>query len=135
MFQDNGFQKEYFQHEFDLFDGTPLHPVQFLELVAKAACKHSLLDFSPQYTSGAADSPDAKVTVIPVAHPKGNIWRDWNSELYSHVFCSMARRSSFVVPNPEDMYAGELHMTWLRDENGNPRKMTEEDEMIVPKQA
>ena len=38
---DNGLQKEYFQPEFDRFNGIPLHPLQFIELYCKASYKHS----------------------------------------------------------------------------------------------
>jgi hypothetical protein len=130
VFQDNGFQKMYFKDQFDRFSGVPLHRIQFLELACKSACKQSLLSFSPRYHSlVSSDSSDA-IVVMPANSPDGLIWKDWNEARYASVFCSLAMRSGFDVPPPENLYVNGQHYTWLLDSSGNPRRITEEDESL-----
>lgn len=135
IFQDNGFQKKHFRKQFDQFRGIPLHPIQFLELACKAAYKHSLLSFSPRYHSIAAEDPDSEVIVLQAVFPHDEIWKEWDNHTYAHIFCSLAERSGFRVPSPEDFYVGDKHHTWLNDCQGNPIRLTEDDEQIQLKEC
>jgi hypothetical protein len=134
VFQDNGFQKQTFQDQFDRFAGTPLHPIQFLELTCKAAYKHSLLSFSPRYHSIAGESPDSKVAVLPATFPHGAIWRDWDNDTYAHVLYSLAQRSGFGVPPFDEFCEGEKTHSWLNDKKGKPMRLTQDDEQIIKRE-
>jgi len=131
VFQDNGFQRLHFKDQFDRFTGVPLHPIQFLELACKSACKHSLLSFSPKYHSLVSPDPADEIVVVPANSPEGAIWNDWNKERYASVFCKLAQRSGFDVPPPEQLYVNGQHYTWLSDPSGKPLRITEQDELIA----
>jgi len=121
LFQDNGFQKHFFQDEADLFNGIPLHPLQFLELASKSAYKHSLLTFSPKYHSVAAADPSSKVLVMPANGPNGDVWEDWDRGHYQAVFYSLAERHGFLALLPKcGLYDGDKHYTFLYDSSGQP---------------
>lgn len=123
VFQDNGFQKEYFQKEFDAFQGIWAHPIQFLEFACKSAYKHSLISFSPRYSSVAADEADSEVTVMRVNSPRADIWNEWDKAVYERLFMSIAERSGFTDILPDHLYEGDLHHTWLFEPNGEPIRM------------
>ena len=125
VFQDNGFQKQFFQKQFDRFQGIPLHPIQFLELACKTAYKHSLLTFSPRYSSLIPDfnSNNSEITVIPITFPDENIWASWDNDTYEKLFFSIAKNTGFGALLPDSLYIGEKHLTWLDDGHGNPLKM------------
>ena len=131
IFQDNGFQKKHFQKLFDRFKYIPLHPIQFLELACKSSYKHSLLSFSPKYHSIAHDDPDSEVTVIQASYPVGQIWLPWDDTTYANIFYSLANRSGFSVPHPDEFYVDGKHHTWLDDGFGNPPIITEDDEQFI----
>jgi hypothetical protein len=125
VFQDNGLQKARFQDEvFDRLRGTPLHPIQFLELACKSAYKHSRLSFAPKYHSLALDDPSSAVVVTPLTFPNGDPWEPWIDLDYAHLFCAHAARKGFKgVPDPQNFYVGDKHHTWLFDADGNPQRM------------
>ncbi|MCX6586593.1 MAG: hypothetical protein NTX13_08445 [Acidobacteria bacterium] len=135
VFQDNGFQREYFKDQFERFGGMPLHPIQFLELACKSACKHSLLSFSPKYHSIASPDVADEIVILPANSPRGTIWKDWSEARYASVFCYLAERSGFSVPPPEEMYVNGQHYTWLSDPNGRPLRLTEQDEQRLRRDA
>ncbi len=130
---DNGYQKAHFQEEFDRYLGIPLHPIQFLELACKAAYKHSLLSFIPQYFSVADEPINSEVRVFQTSFPKGEIWNKWVNNDYAHLFCSTASNSGFIVPEPDQFYDGVMQHTWLDDGHGNPVRITTNDEKTVLK--
>lgn len=123
IFEDNGFQKKYFQDQFARLNGIPLHPIQFLELACKAAYKHSLLAFSPRYHSIAGESSDSEVVVLQANSPRKYIWEDWDPEVYEHLFMGLAHRAGFEEYLPDKLYIGDSHHTWLSDETGAPLRM------------
>jgi len=133
VFQDNGYQKQYFQDQYDKFKGIPIHPIQFLEFTCKTAYKHYLLSFSPKYHSTAHKDPNSEVTVLQANYPNGEIWDEWENDHYAHLFHSIATRSHYIVPSPEEFYVGEKHNTWLFNEDGKPIKITADDETSIHK--
>jgi hypothetical protein len=128
IFQDNGYQRRFCQGQLDRFTGIPLHPIQFLELACTAACRQSLLSFSPRYHSIASTDPRDEIVVLPANFPDGHIWNDWSEQRYAFLFCSLARQSGFHVPPPEKLYQNGKRYSWLWDADGNPMKIPEEEE-------
>jgi hypothetical protein len=131
VFQDNGLQKLRFQEQFDRFNGIALHPIQFLELACKSACKQSSLSFSPRYHSIESSYPSHAIGVLPANFPERKIWKDWSEARYASVFCDLAERSGFDVPPPEKLYVNGQHHTWLSDVNGRALRITEDDEQEI----
>jgi hypothetical protein len=116
--------EESFSIVFDQFDGIALHPIQFLELAAKAAYKHSRLGFSPRYISSCLDEPGSEVMVRRTTFPAEQPWDQWVDNDYAHLFCALASHFGFKgVPEPHNFYVEGKHHTWLFDSNGVPQQM------------
>lgn len=121
VFQDNGLQKQNFQDEFDRWDGIPVHPVQFLEFASKSLYKHSLLTFTPRYTSISEDDDTSEVVVLPMGGGGGDAWHDWNQTEYARAFVALLRQRGYL--GPEDIFEGEDCPTYLRNEDGSRRQI------------
>lgn len=126
VLNDNGFQKQYFQDQFDLFEGIPLHPIQFIEFSCKAAYKRTLLSFTPSYHSVAGQGNDSPVSVIQANFPNGAIWNVWKMNEYSQLFHQVATKAGWPLPPLDQFIVDDKHNTWLFDSNGEPQYINED---------
>ena len=121
VFQDNGRRKALFQCYLDKFEGIPMHPLQFAELVAKSAYKHSLLRCSPKYTISTTAGREGPCHVFAHAPIAGSLWDEWNNNTYAHLF-SVILKNHGVGLSPERVYDGPYHHSYLLGEAGIPRR-------------
>lgn len=122
---DNGLQKQYFQDQFDLFEGIPLHPIQFIEFSCKAAYKRTLLSFTPSYLSIAEQGNNSPIRVIQTNFPNGEIWNDWKMNEYAQLLHQVASHNGWPLPPLDQFIVNDKQSTWLFDSSGDPQYINE----------
>jgi hypothetical protein len=97
--------------------GRTLHPVQFLELAAKARYWNRLIETTPSFLL-ADGSPNVLMT-LPLGGLGGIRAQPWNQEIYAHI---LSMYTGFPL---EGLYhpPSSCH-TWLADASGAPLQLS-----------
>lgn len=116
ILQDGGTQEKGFTEYLKRFRKYPLHPLQFLELVAMMFYKATLFNRIPKYLT--MESVDAlKVTQLPLQGFSGKpLFDDWIPEVYARVLSFHTGQPLEQTFQPPDKW-----MTWLGGPDGEPR--------------
>jgi hypothetical protein len=119
VLQDGGAQATHFRDYLSRYHQHPLHPLQFLELVAKVFYKASLLNRTPKYLT----MESARALEV-FQQPLGGfslrpLFDDWIQEHYAHVLSFHTGAPLELIFRPPDAV-----MTWLNDSSGTPQRLT-----------
>jgi hypothetical protein len=118
VFQDGGAQQHGFAKYLDRYLSFPLHPLQFLELIAMVFYKASLFNRTPKYLTFESERA-LEVVQMPLGGLSAKpLYDDWDQETYSHVLALYTGQPQTLVFDPPDRI-----MTWLNDSTGEPRYM------------
>jgi len=117
--QDGGSQVEGFKTYLDRYRTFDLHPVQFLELIAKFFYKSTLLNRTPKYV--ITESTKAiEVFQLPLqGFSLKPVWDDWEQAAYAQHLSFHLRLPLEKVFQPPEQVA-----TWLNGDDGEPRRMS-----------
>jgi hypothetical protein len=122
LFQDNGAQKTVFQPQFDIFEGIPIHPLQFCEMSCKSAYKHSLLLHIPRYIISTTAEGEGPCRVFWHTPNDDRCWGEWDNETYARLFAGALNAWGLPIMHTE-IYQGKWHHSYLLDENSQPRRL------------
>jgi hypothetical protein len=125
--QDGGAQEKGFADYMRRYQGFPLHPLQFLELIAHVFYKAALFNRTPKYIT-IESTKALQVMQLPLqgfsARP---VYDEWDQEMYARIFAFHSGLPLDRVFAPPDRVA-----TWLNGPDGEPRYLSLRDQPWYP---